>query len=78
MKKILLSVVCMFAVCLINAQSRFGVISYTLPEGWIARPSGDDMELVKAGDENTGCKITLFKQINTVIATEKNMRNYGL
>ncbi|MGG9963086.1 hypothetical protein [Ferruginibacter sp. SUN106] len=71
MKKIILSVICLVAVGLVNAQSSFGVISYTLPEGWIARPVGSDMELVKSGEENSGCSITFFKQMNTIVTAEK-------
>jgi hypothetical protein len=70
MKKIFLSVVCLLAVCIIHAQS-FGVISYTLPEGWISSRLGSDMELVKSGAENSGCKIILYKQVSTAITTEK-------
>jgi hypothetical protein len=71
MKKIILSVLCILSVCILNAQSQFGAISYTLPEGWIARQSGNDIEFVKKGDENSGCKITLFEQLKTVISSEK-------
>ncbi len=71
MKKILLSVLCLLTVYLLNAQSKFGVISYTLPQGWYTRQSGNDLELVKKGDENSGCKITLFQQLNTVVNGER-------
>jgi len=71
MKKILLSVSCILTVCLLNAQSKFAVLSYTLPQGWYARQSGNDLELVKKGDENSGCKITLFQQQNTVVNGER-------
>jgi hypothetical protein len=68
MKKIFLSAACMFIVCLLHAQS-FGVISYTLPEGWTATRLGNDWGFVKNGDAN--CKIILFKQTNTIVATVK-------
>ena len=70
MKKILLSVLCILTVCLTNAQSRFGIINYTLPQGWYARESGVNMELVKKGSENS-CKITLFQELNSVVKGEK-------
>jgi len=70
MKKILLSVLCILAVCLTNAQSKFGIINYTLPQGWYARQSGVNIELVKKGAENS-CKITLFQEINSVVNGEK-------
>lgn len=75
MKKIFLSVCCLITVYLTQAQSRFGVISYTLPEGWIARQSGNDLEFVKSGEENNGCKITLFNQLNSVVDNEKKFAN---
>jgi hypothetical protein len=71
MKKILLSLLCILAFCLTNAQSRFGIINYSLPEGWYARQLGNDVELVKKGAENSGCKITLFQQVNMVVDGEK-------
>ncbi|MEQ1800137.1 MAG: hypothetical protein ABL872_19430 [Lacibacter sp.] len=71
MKKIFLSVLCLFTVYLLNAQSQFGIISYSLPQGWYARQSGNDLELVKKGDDNSGCKITLFQQVNTLVNDEK-------
>jgi hypothetical protein len=71
MKKILLLLLCILAVNLTNAQSRFGIISYTLPEGWYARHSGNDIELVKKGAENSGCKIILFQEVNNVVNGEK-------
>ena len=46
MKKIFLSLVSILTVCLLHAQS-FGVISYTLPEGWTSRPSGNDIEFTE-------------------------------
>jgi len=70
MKKILLSLLCI-VVYVANAQSQFGIINYTLPEGWYARQLGSDIELVKKGDENSGCKIILFQQVNTVVDSEK-------
>ena len=70
MKKVLLSVLCSLAVCLTNAQSQFGIINYTLPQGWYARQSGNDLELVKKGAENS-CKITLFQELNGVVKGEK-------
>ncbi len=70
MKKILLSVLCSLAFLLTNAQSKFGIINYTLPQGWYARQSGNDMELVKKGAENS-CKITLFQELNSVVKGEK-------
>ncbi len=69
-EKILLSVLCNLAVCLTNAQSRFGIINYELPQGWYARESGVNMELVKKGAENS-CKITLFQELNSVVKGEK-------
>jgi hypothetical protein len=71
MKKILLLLLCVLVVCLTNAQSGFGIINYTLPEGWYDRQAGNDIELVKKGAENSGCKITLFQQVNTVVDGEK-------
>jgi len=70
MKKVLLSVLCSLVVCLTNAQSQFGIINYELPQGWYARPSGNDMELVKKGAKNS-CKITLFQELNSVVKGEK-------
>jgi len=70
MKKVLLSVLFSLAVCLTNAQSRFGIINYTLPQGWYARQTGNDLELVKKGAENS-CKITLFQELSTVVKGEK-------
>ena len=70
MKKVLLSVLCSLVVCLTNAQSRFGIINYTLPQGWYARQSGVNMELVKKGAENS-CKVTLFQELNSVVKGEK-------
>jgi hypothetical protein len=61
----------MLTVCLLNAQSKFGVISYTLPQGWYTRQLGNDLELVKKGDENNSCKITLFQQVNSVVNGER-------
>lgn len=75
MKKILLSACFLLTVCLLQAQTSFGVISYTLPEGWTARQSGEDLEFVKKGEENSGCKITLFKQMNSLVTTEKQFRD---
>jgi hypothetical protein len=71
MKKILLSFLCILVVCVTNAQSRFGIINYSLPEGWYARQSGNDIELVKRGAENSVCKIILFQQVNIVVDSEK-------
>lgn len=71
MKKIFLSFLCILTVCLVNAQSQFGIISYSLPQGWYARQSGNDLELVKKGAENSGCKITLFQQVNFVVNGER-------
>lgn len=62
---------CLCFVFFVNAQSQFGVLGYTVPEGWVAKPVGEDMEIVKRGEENSGCKITLFRQINTPVTTEK-------
>jgi len=58
------------AVCLTDAQSKFGIINYTLPEGWYARQSGNDIELVKKGAENSSCKITLFQEIKGVVNSD--------
>jgi hypothetical protein len=71
MKKILLPLLCILVVCSTDAQSRVGIINYSLPEGWYARQAGNDMELVKKGAENSSCKITLLQQVNTVVDDEK-------
>jgi hypothetical protein len=70
MKIILLSLLCTLTVSLTSAQSRFGIINYTLPNGWYARQAGNDMELVKKGAENS-CKITFFQELNSVVKGEK-------
>lgn len=71
MKKLLLYAFCMLTVYSVKAQSKFAVLSYTLPQGWYARQSGNDLELVKKGAENSGCKITLFQQVNGVVNNGK-------
>jgi hypothetical protein len=71
MKSILLFVLGTLAAGLTHAQSEFGIISYTLPQGWYARESGSDMVLERRGTENSSCSITLFQQVNSVVASEK-------
>ncbi len=71
MKKIIFSACCLLSVCLTNAQTRFGVLSFTLPKGWISRSSGKDLEIVKMRGDNSGCKMILFQQLNTAVTGEK-------
>lgn len=71
MKKILLAFICSLSAFFVQSQSTFGVLSYTLPEGWEAQRSGENLLLVKAGDNTSSCKIILYKQTGTVVDTEK-------
>ena len=71
MKNLLLSVLCILIASTIHAQSTFGIMRYTLPEGWDVRKSGSDVVLKKSGAENSSCTITLF-QISGVVSSEKD------
>ena len=51
------------------SQSTFGTLSYTAPEGWYAKQTADNTELLKKGMESTNCKIVFFKPVRIVTYT---------
>lgn len=58
------------------SQSSFGILSYTLPEGWYAKQTGDNTELLKKGMESSHCKIVFFKPAKIVTDNEDIYSKY--
>jgi hypothetical protein len=69
MKKYILVTVLNLIAYTCFSQSTFGILSYTLPEGWYAKQTGDNTELLKKGIEDANCKIVFFKLVKIVTDT---------
>ncbi|MBL7725508.1 MAG: hypothetical protein JNK27_15275 [Chitinophagaceae bacterium] len=76
MKKYILITVLSLVAYTGFSQSAFGIVSYTLPEGWYAKQTGDNTELLKKGMESANCKIVFFKPVKIVTDTEPIYTKY--
>jgi hypothetical protein len=69
MKKYLLLLFLHLAVYTGFSQAVADLVSYTLPQGWYAQKTGDNITLLKTGMEDGNCRIVFFKPVKTVTDT---------
>ena len=69
MKKYLLLTILQLVVYTGFSQSVADVVSYTLPQGWYAQKTGENITLLKTGMEAANCRIVLYKPVKTVTDT---------
>ena len=66
MKKIILATVLNLMVYIGFSQSTFSILNYSLQESWYAKQTGETIELLKKGMENSNCKIVFFNPVKIV------------
>jgi hypothetical protein len=69
MKKYLLLMILHLVVYTGFSQAVADVVSYTLPQGWYAQKTDDNITLLKTGMEDSNCRIVLFKPVKTITDT---------
>ena len=69
MKKYLLLIILQLAFYTGFSQAVADLVSYTLPSGWYAQKTGENITLLKTGMEDGNCRIVFFKPVKTVTDT---------